>query len=146
MRSHRYAKSSFAVILVGIALALTQTSLAVAAEKGEPNDSVKELLQKRLAALAEIHKLLNDGFKSGQVSLDRIIKSRVALLRAKLEQCETKPDRIKVHEEMVQAAEELLESVKKLHAVGQAGRVEILESEVQLLEARLALERVRKSQ
>jgi outer membrane protein TolC len=116
---------------------------ASAAEQGEANDKIKELMQKRLVTVTEIHKLLLKGFMGGQVPFDRVLEARAAMLRAELDLAETKQDRIKVHVEMVKTAEEMVEIVNRLAKAQQATRVDVLKAEAQLLEARIGLERAK---
>lgn len=44
--------------LIWVGSMLGRADAATAAENGEPNEKIKELMQKRLVAVTEIHKLL----------------------------------------------------------------------------------------
>lgn len=116
-------------------------NLARTAEEGQPSDQVRELLKERLVIVAEIYEITLKEFQSGQISIDQVFQARISLLTAKLDLCETKEDRIRVHREMVKQAEDWLQVVTKLFAASQATRVDVLKAKAQLLEARIGLEK-----
>ncbi|MCE9566479.1 MAG: TolC family protein [Planctomycetes bacterium] len=124
-----------------LALPLYPNGTHAAAQKPPENDVVKALLKERLVALAKIHDLTLQGFKGGQISYEKVLAAQSALLSGKLDLCETNAERIKTHEEMVKLAEEMVTAVRKLVEVKQATSTDLLKAEVQLLEARVGLER-----
>lgn len=126
-----------------LALTLGPIGLSSAAQKPPENDAVKALLKERVVALTKIHDLTLQGFKWGQTSYDKVLAAQSALLSGKLDLCETNAERVKAHEEMVKLAEEMVSAVRKLAAVQQATTVDLLKAEVQLLEARIGLERTK---
>lgn len=126
-----------------LALTLAPTGPSTAAEKPPENDAVKTLLKERVVALAKIHDLTLAGFKGGQISYEKVLAAQTALLNGKLDLCETNDERVKAHEEMVKLAEEMVTAVRKLVEVKQATTIDLLKAEVQLLEARIGLERAK---
>ena len=111
-----------------------------AGDKARRSSDIRELLEHRLAIAAEIHVLALKGFKGGQVQFDRVLQAEAALLVARLGLCETKSERLEVHEEMVKVAEKSLEVVQMLAKTNQATRTEVLKAQARLLEARIARE------
>lgn len=145
MRSHaRFSLCVLACLVAGVlTLTLGQTGPSQAAQKPQENDAVKALLKERVAALAKIHDLTLAGFKGGQISYEKVLAAQSALLNGKLDLCETNAERVKAHEEMVKLAEEMVTAVRKLVEVKQATTIDLLKAEVQLLEAKIGLERAK---
>ena len=67
--------------------------------------------------------------------------ARSSLLTANLELCETKEERVKVLQGMVKLNEELLVDVTKMFEASETNRADVLKAKVQLLEARIGLEK-----
>ncbi|MBX9581622.1 MAG: TolC family protein [Gemmataceae bacterium] len=133
-----------AVTAAGVlALTLVPTGPSPAAHKPPENDAVKALLTERLAALAEIHEQVLQAFKGRQVHFSEVVAAQSALLRGKLDLCETNAERVKVHEELVKAAEEMSEVVQRMVEAKVATGIDALEARVQLLDARIGLERAK---
>ena len=111
--------------------------------KVEPSDTVKNLLKERLATVTEIDKLVQTAYRSAEVGLDQVHQAKAALLAAQLDLAETKDERIKIHEEMVQQAEEWTKSVVEIAKASQATTIDVLKAKAHLLEAQIALERAK---
>lgn len=126
-----------------LTLTLSQSGPRAAAQRPPENDAVKALLKERVVALAKIHDLTLQGFKGGQISYEKVLAAQTALLNGKLDLCETNAERVKAHEEMVKLAEEMVTAVRKLVEVKQATNIDLLKAEVQLLEAKIGLERAK---
>lgn len=126
-----------------LTLALAPSGRSPAAQRPPANDSVTALLKERVAALARIHDLTLQGFKGGQITYEKVLAAQSALLSGKLDLCETNAERVKVHEEMVKLAGAMVAAVRKLAEVQQASAIDLLKTEVQLLEARIGLERAK---
>ncbi|MBX9623591.1 MAG: TolC family protein [Gemmataceae bacterium] len=114
-----------------------------AAQKPPENDAVKALLTERLAALTQIHEQALQAFKGGQYPMTEVLAAQAALARGKLDLCETNAERVKVYEEMTKVAEQTVQAVRKMVGVQQATGLDVLKAEVQLLEARIGLERAK---
>lgn len=136
-------KSQIATFLITLALAATAQGVFVAqaVAQAESNDKIKELLKKRLVIATEIHMERMKALKGGQFEFNRVLEARAVMLRAQLDLCETKAERIKVHEEIVKTAEELVKVMQRFQKGGQVSQVEVLQAELQLLEAKIGLER-----
>lgn len=145
MRPHtRLSLCVLACMAAGaLALTLVPAGPSPAAQRPPENDAVKALLKERVVALAKIHALTLEGFKGGQISYEKVLAAQTALLNGKLDLCETPAERVKAHEEMVKLAEEMVTAVRKLVEVKQATNIDLLKAEVQLLEARIGLERAK---
>lgn len=133
-----------AVTAAGVlAPTLVPTGPSPAAQKPPENDAVKALLTERLAALDKINDLSMQAYQGGELPMDQMLAAHMALLRGKLDLCETNPDRVKVYEGMVQVAEELLKSVRRRADLKQVSGVDVLKAEVQVLEAKIGLEKAK---
>lgn len=115
------------------------------AQKSEVSDKIKELLKERLVTVSEVHGLVLQGYKNGEVSVDQVVHAKAALLNAKLDLAETKGERIKIQEEMVTLAEEWEKIVEQLAAGQQATRIDVLKAKAHLLEARIGWERAKQT-
>lgn len=124
--------------LPGLGWAITHGSLAVA-------DTIKQLLQERLAIVVKIHKAVVEGHSiaPAAVTLDDVHQAEVAVQSARLELCETKQDRIKAHETTVKEAEQWQVLVGKLGQGGEATPVDLLKAQAYLLEARIGFEKAK---
>src|SRR5205823_8341123 len=91
-------------------------------------DKIKELRKEYLATVTRVYELTLQRFKSGQASPDQLLQAQTAILSAKLELAETKPERIKAHEEMVALAEQAREYTQKMVDVGQGTTVDALKA------------------
>lgn len=111
--------------------------------KPPAGDAHKALLRQRAELLAEAHDVSLRGFKSGQVASGRVLAAQTALLKGRLDLCETGAERVRVYQDMVKVAEDLVTAVRKLAQVKQATNIDLLKAEVQLLEARIGLERAK---
>jgi len=137
MQRHRVTTPLLGVVLASLVLAM------LPAGKLAAEDGIKDLLRQRQVALGEAHDLQIKAYQTGQVPLAQVLQAGASLRRAKLDLCDAAEDRIKAHEEMVEAAGELLGLVKKLAAAAQGTRVDVLQAEAHHLEAQFALARAK---
>lgn len=126
-----------------LTLTLGPTGSSPAAQKPPENDAVKPLLTERLVALAKIHEQTLQAYKGGRYPLTEVLAAQAALVRGKLDLCETNAERVKVYEEMAKVAEETVRAVRMMADLKQATGVDALKAEVQLLDARIGLERAK---
>jgi outer membrane protein TolC len=101
------------------------------------SELVTGLLKKRLAIATEIYDLMRDRYDTGSIHFNVVRDARIEVFHARLELSETNDDRIKVLQELVKAAEEMLARSKRDEA---EGRIGVLQAESQLLKAKIALE------
>lgn len=114
------------------------------ADKKANEDSavrLKQLRQKRLETLEKIVPTVTIQYELGSVDFSTWQSAHLALLKARLEMCQNKADRIRVRDEIVQAAEELSDFTRKRVAAGyRTSKLESLQAEAFLLECQINLE------
>jgi hypothetical protein len=110
---------------------------------GPRNARVRELQEERLKVLQDLVKASETAFASDQLSLEALCKARENLLEAQLEFCDTKADRIRVHQESVEAVKSLHNRVHELFLRGRVGgeATRELSARSHLLKAQIALEK-----
>lgn len=140
----RHCLCLLACLATGIFMLSLGKSGSMASDQKRPEpEPVKSLLQDRVAALATIHEITQQGFKDGEISYDKVLTAQTALLKGKLDLCETNAERMKAHEELVKLAEEMRNAVQKLVENQTATRIDLLKADVHLLEARIGLEKAK---
>ncbi len=145
MRSHRTKSPVLGLAAVVVVAAATAGWLAPtpAADKPKGDDPVKALQKERLVVLEKIHDESLRAYKGGAIPLDQVLSARLALLHGKLDLCETNAERVQVHEESVKVAGELSDAVRKRADAKQVSALDVLKAEVQLLDARIGLEKAK---
>jgi outer membrane protein TolC len=126
-----------------VILSVGKPGTMAADQKPSEPDPVKSLLKDRVAVLAKIHEITQQGFKGGEISYDKVLSAQTALLTGKLDLCETNAERVKAHEDLVKLAEEMRSAVQKLVENRSATRVHLIKADVHLLEARIGLEKAK---
>jgi len=117
-----------------------------AAENAKTTDKIKDMLQERLNIARKIQTIIKLQYEKGLVSCDVLHDTEAALLRAKLDLCETKAkeERIKVYEDMVKEAEGWYLFAKNKYDAGyKQSEVELLKTKDFLIECQIGLERVK---
>ena len=104
--------------------------------------TIKELLQERLATLVKIHIAVAEGYKqlASGITLDDLHQAEVAVQLARLDLCESKQDRIKVYDDMVNEAEQWQNVIEKIVIASQAPAFELLKAKAYLLQNNLDLQ------
>lgn len=126
-----------------VAFWLVFVAFVSAVENPPDPPEVKQLLQERLAILTTIYKSRVEAHKSGVMSVGKVLDANAALLQAKLDLCDTKDDRLKVHAEIVELARQTVQVVEELSNAAEAPQSELLTARLRLLEARIGLERAK---
>lgn len=85
-----------------------------------------EALKKRLSVLEEIVDLQQASYKTGDASLDSVLKARQELLAAKLELAESASERSKIRKELIDSVSEMEDIATRRYQAGQATRAELL--------------------
>ena len=106
---------------------------------------IKDLLQRRLVAMTEIRDLILQAYNHAETTYDQVLNATVAWHQARLDLCETKEERIGVHNELVRLAEQLQKVAERLYAAKEATRIDVLKAKAQVLDAQIALERAKAS-
>lgn len=111
-------------------------------------DGTKELQQKRVVVLKQVHDLTVRAYGAGDknASFDKVLEAKITLFTAMLELAETKTERIRICNEIVKQAEELEKTVLKLSQGGQASRIDVLKAQAYVLETQINLEKAKNSQ
>jgi outer membrane protein TolC len=132
-------------LLVGciLAICLVDAPGALAAQNEPANEAIKQLLKERLAIATTIYEQQMEAHKQGATSFERVRKAMANLLNAKLDLCETKVERLGVHEEMVKLAAQSVSNVEALSKASEVPQFELLNAKLELLTARIALERAK---
>ena len=118
---------------------------AFAQDKTGASDKIKELKEKRLVLLKEIHKFTDQAWQmgAGKITFAQVRQAEADLLAALLDLAEKKEARIKICEEAVKNAEEWEKRVAKLVETGQEPLFGRLQAQAYVLETRIALEKAK---
>ncbi len=109
------------------------------------NARVRELQEERLKVLQELVAGIELQFGNGNLTMEAMWQARENLLEAQLELSETKADRIRIHQELVQGMESLHRAVKTMVEHGVTSRTDELGVRSNLLKAQIALEKEKAS-
>lgn len=116
-------------------------------KEGQPRQTekvkarTKELQQKRLAVLEEIHDSAKRLFASARTSFEEVHSAAGALLAARILYAESQTDRIKACDEAVHEALEWQKFAQQMVQAGQATGIVELKAQAYLLEAQIAREK-----
>ena len=133
-----------AVVTGCLASFLFLPSVLLAAEKAKTTDKIEDLLQERLGIAQKIQKIVVAQYRSGNVAFGVLHEAEVAVLKARLELCQTKQDRIKVYEDVVREAETQNRIAEaRLKGGYRITEVEVLRIRDYLLECQIGLERAK---
>lgn len=125
-------------------LLLLRGGAAVAEDAASTADTIRQLLQQRLANAEEIQQIAESAFQTGRGSYREVIQAQFAVLKARLELAETRQERIKIYEQMIARAEAYQKFVLATHTAGRGARLDLLKAQDRVLELRIALERAKK--
>ncbi len=105
------------------------------------NARVRELQEERLKVCQELVKGIELQIQQGRTHMEAGWKAREALLEAQLDLSETKADRIRIYQELVDGMESWHKVVKKQVEFAITNRTDELWVRSQLLKAQIALEK-----
>jgi outer membrane protein TolC len=118
--------------------------LVASADKAEARSKIKSLLQERLAVLQRIQRIVVARYQHGAISADVLRDAGISVLKARLDLCETKEERVRVHEDMVTDAEAWDKLAQAEYKSGVHGtEIDALRARAYLLDCRIDLERAR---
>jgi hypothetical protein len=137
------ARSSCWLSACCVVLSFLSAGTVSAADPPADSPQVKQLLKERLAILTTIYEERSQAHKQGLMSLDRVQDAQQALLEAKLELCETKAQRLAIHEEFVSLARQTAQVVEALAKAAEVPHDQLLSARLRLLEAQIRLERTK---
>jgi hypothetical protein len=135
------SKLSVCLVAIGMGLMLVFCSSVWPQDAEKAKAQLKELQQKRLVVLEQMHDVARNLFQNARVELTEVLATERQLLAARLEFAETKQDRIKVCDDALKVAGELhaLTEVRKQAARGTA--LAVLQAQDYELEIQIAREK-----
>jgi hypothetical protein len=114
---------------------------AVWPQDGAKANRIKELQQRRLAVLEEMHRTATALFKNARMPYEELRGISEELLTARYEYAATKEDRLKACEDAIKEAQESIEFLRARQAAARGTVVEVLKAQDYLLEAQIAREK-----
>jgi hypothetical protein len=111
-------------------------------ETKKPNPRIKELQQKRLAVLEQVHNVAQQSFMSARSSFENVYAAKAELLAARRDYADTKEERIKACDEAVQEALNFHKVTQKQVEAGGAPRITELKAQAFVFETQLVREKV----
>lgn len=133
--------SLFAAFILLTALGYAaSTGTCFAADKADPKDRMKALLKERVSTAKEIYELLLEKYKIGGGNIGSVHRAKMAWLNARLSVAETRPERLKIFEELLAEAKDWEQSAVKNLDTGAGLQIEVLTAKAERIEAEIALE------
>jgi len=126
---------------------LNAAQAAGASEPGvaEGRDShrrqLQELLMERRMILSGIVKSMKIFLESGRVGIDEYRDANIALLRAEMDLCKTRNERIEILRKIVEFHKTFEEQIKRRADEGRTTRIDVDKAKVATLEAQIELAR-----
>src|SRR5262245_2880512 len=112
LRGPRFGPAIVASVLIALARVVAADETA--------ETTIKKLVEKRVEIRTQILRLVTSEYEEGRSAFDKVVEAQTSLLSARLDCCETKEQRVKIHDEMVKVAETSLERAKKHFEAGVA--------------------------
>lgn len=142
---HSLTSTARHLVLAVLSVVLLIGSSAFSQDKTNSGDKIKELKKQRLALLVKIQKGTAEMHKQDpeETPFDQVRKTTLDVFAARLDLAETKDDRIKICEEMVNEAVEWEKSVKEQVKQGQAAALDAIKAEAHVVTTRIALEKAK---
>ncbi len=128
-----------AVPLLIIGLGMTPTAAGNVAQP----EKIQKLLEEQRAVLKEAVQLAVREYRTGRVDFDSVLELRRDLLIAELELAANREERIKLHEEFVELANEFEKVATERFRSGQGTQVNVLKAKAAVLQSRIDLERAK---
>jgi hypothetical protein len=112
-----------------------------AAAKGreEYEKELQELLTERKQLLSDVVASMKIFLESGRIGLDEYMRANVALLRADMDLCKTKDERLEILRKIVQLHRECEAWIARRAAEGRATEADVKKAKVGTLEAQIEL-------
>jgi outer membrane protein TolC len=132
-------KMSVCLAAASVGLLLVFCNSVRTAETEKANPGIKELQQQRLAVLKEVHDIAERYFTNARISYDQVLAAQRELLAARLEYAETREDRIKACDDLIEEARAEMSHLEQMVRNGQATQVAVLKAQAYLLEVQIAL-------
>ena len=137
----------FAVLIIlGSGMNPSHSNVAQAAELSETSKSpekyegeLQQLLLERKTLLSHNVESMKIFVDSGRVDISEYHDANIALLRAEMDLCKTKDERLDILEKIIQIHKNYEEQVAKKIAFGQSSKIELNKAKVAILEARIEL-------
>lgn len=125
-----------------VARAAEASETGVAAEGREKYESeLQQLLAERKRLLSRNVESMKFFFEAGRVSIDEYRDANIALLRAEMDMCKTRDDRLKILEQIIQFHKTCEAWVARRAVEGRATEIDVSRAKVAMLEAQIELAR-----
>jgi hypothetical protein len=135
-------------VLAVLSVAFLMCGSAFTQDKADSGDNkIKELKKQRLALLVKIQKGTAEAHKQvpDEIPFSQVRQTTVDVFAAQLDLAETKDDRIRICEEMVQDAVDWEKGVEEQFKQRQASGLDAAKAQADVLAARIALEKTKAS-
>ncbi len=104
---------------------------------------IEQLLKRRLDLLTQMEEVAQMRFKNGTMTMHEVQKISLRRSNAELELCKTDKERVAVLEKIVNLCKQMEERVHQLRMAARVSATEVQETQLQRLDAEIALERAR---
>jgi len=132
-------------VLSGIVL---MCGSAFTQDKTDPGNNIKALKEQRLALLVKIEKGTAEVYKQSSetgITIDQVRQTKADVFTARLDLAETRDDRIKICEEMLNEAAGWAKFVQVQVDRGEVGALDAVKAQAHVLATRIALENAKAS-
>jgi tetratricopeptide (TPR) repeat protein/thiol-disulfide isomerase/thioredoxin len=109
----------------------------------DANPRIRALQEVRSATLKEIAAEKEKAFGAGRTTAEDVLQSRLLVLRAELELCNSNRERVAVHEKIVAVAKEIEDTLASYYKAQRLSHSDLLTVKANRLEAEVALERAK---
>jgi hypothetical protein len=132
------SKLSVSLVAIGIGLVLVFCNSGRPEDAAKAKPSIKELEQKRLEVLDQVHQNTQTLFQNARIEYGEVLDSGRDLLAARLEYAQTREDRVRACDAAIEDAEKSVELIKARVAFARANAITTLKAQAYLLEAQIA--------
>jgi outer membrane protein TolC len=125
-----------------VAQVVNASETGVVAEGSENRESeLQQLLAERKKVLTRIVESTKLFYESGRVGIEEYRDANIALLRAEIEMCSTRNERLEILQKMIQLNKEVEAQITRRASEGRATGMEVNKAKAARLEAQIELAR-----
>ena len=132
------SKLSVCLAAVGMGLVLVLCNSGRPEDAARAKPSIKELEQKRLEDLEQVHQVARNLFQNARIEYEKVLDSGRDLLAARLEYAQTQEDRVRACDAAIEDAEKSVELINARVAFARSNAAAALKAQAYLLEAQIA--------
>jgi len=127
---------------IALTLTILSAGLLMAADNspGDAGKKIRDLRQEYVAALQQAEDLLTTEYKNDTRSYEELFQGRLRLLNAKLDAAETRPERVKFHEKIVEMMKEKEASLVDALKFKKVDALKVLNAKADRIKAEIAWE------